>query len=174
MASQDRASLVMADYDGESSTFSFGLNDVNVSNIVEVFTDLDTMRAAVAGITDGLLLSQLVSIPSQFASVGSKSTDSNSQRENKWLVTYEDVTEYLNDPVNTIRNAGYRKVFTIEIPTADLSLREGGSNVVYDVARDPENIVVFETFVSILEQMARSPYGGAINVLKMEAVGRNI
>lgn len=173
MASQDSYTFRLADFAGETSTFTVGLSDVNV-DIALVFQWADDMRARIAEITNGLLVAQQLSIPDQFQSAGARSTVASSDRENKWLVIYEDTTEYFNPPINSIRNAGFRKLFSIEVPTANLTLRASNSDTVWTRGGGAANVAQFNTFVTTLEQRLRSPYGGVGQVVQIRSVARNI
>ncbi len=82
---------------------------------------------------------------------------------------YEDNTQYFDAPVNAIPNAGYKKQFNVEIGTADFTVDNLPNNG--DEADLTEASIA--AFVTAFEAIARSPYGGAVNVTQILAVGRS-
>lgn len=161
------------DYDREQSDWGF-----NVPVILEDGTNLDDVLTAARDVFDKAkeicLFTDYKTRHLNITTRGDQSASTNPlcQRENKWLVTYEDITEFL-DAGNTIPNPGYRKLFSLEVPCADLSIREDNSEVIYTEAGGGVNADV-ANFVTSLEAAARSPYTGAINVLQIHSVGRNL
>lgn len=141
--------------------------DVTAVSIAGVLTDWGTLRAAVDGIVLGTIERESLYV---FNTKLSNVIPSNSlaQVENKWLVFYEDTTQYFDAPVNAIPNAGFGKIFTVEIGTADLQIA-GFDNLTetVDLTVSPMSV-----FVSEFEGIGRSPYGGVVNVLSVQFVGR--
>lgn len=166
-------SYTVQDYDGEKSNMQFnGLAILaDGSNLAAQQTLWNVLFAAIQGIT------RIANFDSEITSLitrggQSPNIDPEAQREEKWLVTYEDVTAYLDAPLNTVPNPGYHKIFNQEIPVGDLSLRENNSEIVYSVAGggvDP----LFDTFVGAFEAVVVSPYGGEADVIEIRSVGRN-
>lgn len=161
--------LSFLDHSGESSAASFITGDITAVSLPGFLTQWGDLRTAIEGITLGTIQEEAAYVFKTRLS-NTKPTDQNAQRERKWLVTYEDNLPFFDDPVNAIPNAGYRKVFNIEIPTADASLLPANL--------ETEQVDITGTemaaFVTAFEAIARSPYGGTVNVLKIELVGRNL
>lgn len=156
------------DYNGERSAMQFYTGNVTATSLPGLLTEWGTLRSAIQGIIIGTIAQEELSVFRAKLS-NTLPSDANAQRERKWLVVYEDVTEFFDPPVNAIPNAGYRKVFTFEIPTAKLTglLKPNSDEADLSVA-------AVQAFVNAFEQTARSPYGGQVNVLKLVAVGRNL
>ncbi len=172
MANSDGGFIGFRDYDREASGFSFTIPNVGgVVPLAPTYILFDNLRASLPAITRGLLVSQKVSINDQYASSAAAATDPNANREEKWLVTWEDTSPFL-DILNTVQNSNYLKIFNTEIPTADLSLRVNNQAIVWTEG-GVNNVAVFDPFVAAFEALGRSPSGGAINVLKIEDVSRN-
>ena len=155
------------DYDGERSTTGFTTGAITAFSLPGTLTEFGALRDAIAGITLGTITSESLKV-FETKLANARPTDPQAQRETKWLVVYEDVTAFFDDPVNAIPNEGYRKVFTLEIPTADLDL----------LMTNSEQMEIGSgagaAFVTAFEALARSPYGGAVNVLEVRHVGRNL
>lgn len=161
-------SFTLIDHNREKSTVQFYTGNVTATSLPGLLTQFGALRTAIEGITLGVVAQESLKVfDTKLANV--PPTDENAQRERKWLVTYEDTTAFFDDPVNAIPNEGYRKVFTFEIPTAELVGRLLPNSDEADLA--DANIA---SFVSAFEAVARSPYGGAVNVLSLRAVGRNL
>jgi len=80
-------------------------------------------------------------------------TDPNAQRENKWLVRYQDTTNFA--------------LYRVEIPGADLSVGLVPGTDFLDTSVSPGS-----DFVTAFEALARSPEGNAVNVIDITFVGR--
>lgn len=157
------------DWDGESSAMSFNTGAVTAVSLPGLLTQFGALRTA----TDAMILGT-ISEEAQYVFKTKLSntlpTDKNAQRERKWLATYEDNLPFFDNPVNAIPNAGYRKVFNLEIPTADATLLP---------TTPPGDKLDLSTgvpaaWVTAFEDIARSPYGGTVTVLSIELVGRNL
>lgn len=161
--------LAFLDYSRERSAMSFITGDVTAVSLPGLLTQFGALRTAVDGITLGTIVEEAQYVFKTKLS-NTVPTDKNAQRERKWLVTYEDTTAFFDDPINAIPNAGYRKVFNLEIPTAD------ASKLPTTVNTDEADLTQTEiaAFVTAYEAIARSPYGGDVNVLRMQLVGRNL
>jgi len=156
------------DYNGETSPFGFRTGPVTVATIADVLIKFGELRGRVENITLGVVHKEW-----QYAWDTLLSNvlpgDVNAQRERKWLGVYEDVTQFL-DLVNAIENPGYLKKFTFEIPTADFS---GGRLL---PGKDEGNLANTDmaNFVTTYQSFCKSPYGGAVRILSMTGVGRNL
>lgn len=166
----DTASLSFRDYDNESSTFSINVNVLDDTNFEATNTAVAALRTATLAITMGTITGFNVNAPTIIG--GAIPADSEAQREKKWLVIAEDVTQWLDAPTNTIENPGYRKLFRYEIPTADLNLLADNSAIVF-----PKTTAVapaITAWIGAFESVAKSPYTGTLNVRRIEFVGRNL
>lgn len=155
------------DYNEELSNTKFYTGNITAGSLPGTLTEFGALRAAIDGIILGVIAKESLAV---FQTKLSNAVPASvqAQREAKWLVTYEDVTAFFDDPVNSIPNEGYQKVFTFEIATPDLTLLVANT--------DRMNIAsgAGAAFVTAFEQIARSPYGGAVNVLYVQHVGRNL
>lgn len=155
------------DYDGERSNTSFYTGSITAVSLPGTLTQFGDLRTAIDGIILGTISTETLKVFDTKVS-NTLPTNKAAQRESKWLVVYEDNLPFFDDPVNAIPNEGFKKVFTFEIPTADLSLLQEGT--------DRMNISsgAGATFVTAFEAIARSPYGGTVNVLEVRHVGRSL
>lgn len=157
--------FTILDYDGEQSNTSFYTGDITAVSLPGTLTEFGDLRTAIEGVILGTVSKEALKVFETKLS-NTLPSDKAAQRESKWLVVYEDITRYFDPPVNAIPNAGYKRVFTLEIPTADLSLLDANSDKMVITAG------AGQTFVSAFETIARSPYGGTVNVLEVRHVGR--
>lgn len=168
------ASITINDYDTQPGIVGFQVAEVTAANFVGIATALGTFRTTMMPLIRGLVIQSQLSILAKFDAATAPATDDQAQRGNKWRVQYRDNTEFL-DVGETVVNYGYRKTFDIEIPTANLTLRENNSDVIYTlsgggVGAAEANI---EAFVAAVNNIVRSPYGGDAQVLMIEAVTRS-
>lgn len=163
-------SLTLNDYDGQPGIIGYNTAEVTAANLAGIALDMGSFRTAVEAVTLGVSIKSELSIISRFNASNSKSADVLAQRGNKWMVSYLDATEFL-DGGNTIPNPGYRKSFTLDIPTADLSYRTQGQDIVWALG-GANNHVDFDNLVSKTETLIRSPYSGLVEVQQIEAVTR--
>ena len=161
-------SFSFLDYNGERSSTSLITGDVTATSLPGLLSEWGTLRTAIENIILGTVVQEQLSVFRTKLS-NALPTSPNAQRERKWLVVYEDVTAFFNPPANTVPNEGFRKVFSIEIPTADLTGRLLPNSDEADLSQ-----TTIAAFVTAFEQTARSPHGGNVNVLKIVAVGRNL
>lgn len=106
--------ITLRDYGGETSTFSvYGaeMSAAEYSNIINQIADLET---AIEGVTLGVLGRGVIEAVVNEGSQAS-AADVWAQRENKWMIEYAD----------TVTGDVYRR----ELPTADLSLLQPGSEL---------------------------------------------
>lgn len=158
-------SFTVLDNSNEKSNFSIWTGEVTAASLPGLLTEVGTLRTAIDGLVIGTVHKEQLKV---FDTVLSNTRPANkfAQRESKWLVTYEDILAFFDDPVNAIPNEGFGKVFNIEIGTADLALLPDGSESL-DITAGAA-----ATFVTAFEATARSPYGGTVNVLSIRYVGR--
>lgn len=166
----ERLTVGFIDHSDENSNASIHVGGVTAVSLPGLLTQIAAYITAIDAITLGTLRDDtLVAYSTNRSSV--PPTDANAQRERKWLVRYTDVTAFFDDPVNAIPNAGFGKIFTMEIPTAALGLTG-----VMIAGTDLANLTVapMPAFVTAFEALARSPYGGLTDILSISAVGRNL
>ena len=161
------ATVTFEDYNGEKSSTAVNIGPLTLANFTAKRAAIDAYEAALGGITLGE--QRRTTINEVFAGSVAAVTDTNAQRETKWLVTARDVTEFF-DVGNTINNPGYGNLFQVEVPTADLSLLENNNDTL--VLDDGGPIAAF---VTAFEALANSPTGGnEVQVISIRHVGRNI
>lgn len=165
------AKISYRDYDGERA--SFGYKTVPVAGDGSNWTTINTQLASLRVLTSAIIRAQEVGygINDEHRLPDGNSTNPESNREEKWLVSYTDTQQWLDAPTNTIANPGYGKKFNVEIPCADLSLRVGNSELVYN--NGSVGVTDIDSWVTQFETVARSPYGGTVSVTTIASVGRN-
>lgn len=163
---QNQATISIEDYDHEKSGTSLNIGPITVLNFVAVRDAIDDLKLALPGIIMGEI--RQTTIAEKFSESTADVTSQQAQRETKWLVTYRDVTQFL-DVANTINNAGYGNLSSVEIPTADLALLSGNSDTL-DLT-----LGAVAAFVTAFEAIQNSPTGGdEIEVVSIRHVGRNL
>lgn len=163
-------SYQLRDYTKETSTVSVITGNVTAASIAGWLTQVGALRTAIEGLTLGIVAKETGKVFDTKLS-NDAPTDPLAQREAVWIVTYEDNLQYFDAPVNAIPNAGYKKIFTDTIPTADLALlssNPGEELDEIDLAAGPG-----ASYVTAFEAIARSPYGGTVNVISIKNGGRN-
>lgn len=166
----EQHSIGFLDYSLENSSSSVHVGGVTAVSLPGLLTQIAAYVTAVDNITIGTLRDDtLIAFSTNRSSTPPASPLA--RRESKWLIRYEDNLPFFDDPVNAIPNAGFGKIFTFTIPTADFLLTGA-------FPLNSDDAVLTQTqlaaFVTAFEAMARSPYGGTVNVLGIEAVGRNL
>lgn len=151
------------DHDNERAGSTILWSPVDETNFVAAFANMQILQARIDALTLGTLAERAVTFRTRLSNA--PATNPNAQRETKWLVTYEDITPEL---AQNVQNPGFGKVFTLEIPCADLSLLQPNNDEIDYTS------TAFTNFKSTFEQHARSPYGGQVRILTMRHVGRNI
>ncbi len=153
------------DYDGERSNTSFYTGNITAVSLPGTLTQFGALRTAIDGIILGTIATETLKVFDTKLS-NDLPTNQNAQRESKWLVVYEDNQPFFDPGVDSIPNEGFRKVFTFEIPTADLTL------LIPNTDKMDISAGAGAAFVTAFEAIARSPYGGTTNVLEIRHVGR--
>lgn len=118
--------LSIEDWDGKTGQTSINTGPITAANYTAKHAAIDAYGTAVEGIISGEL--RKITVTEVFAKSSDPVASSAAQRHVKWVVTYRDDTEFL-DVGDTINNVGYGRLFTIEIPTADLSLLTNNSRL---------------------------------------------
>lgn len=162
----ERLTVGFLDYSNEPSTSSIHVGGVTAVSLPGLLSDIADYIAAIDAITLGTIRDDtLVAYSTNRSSI--PPTDLNAQRERKWLVRYVDNLPFFDDPVNAIPNAGFGQTFTFTIPTADIANANLQANS--DLANLADTQMA--AFVTAFEALARSPYGGTVEVINIEAVG---
>lgn len=162
-----RVSFSLLDFSGETGGFGVETGAVTAVSLPGLLTQIGALRAALEQITDGTVSQEsLVAFTTRLSNI--RPTDELSQIERAWYVQYEDAQPFFDPPVNAIPNAGFGKLFGITVPTADLNGKLLAGTDLADLANAD-----IADFVSAFEAIARSPYGGTVNVTKITHVGRN-
>lgn len=163
---KNRSTFTYQDFDDETSTVSMSIGPLTAANFDAKRAAIDALATAAQGIT--LLEHRSTSNTENFAISAAAVNDPNAQREKKWIVSYRDITQFL-DVGNTINNVGFGGIFDLEWPGADLSLLTPGSK--YADLTDP----AVAAFVTAFEAVQNSPTGGnEIAVVRIWHAGRNI
>lgn len=162
-----RLGFSILDYSREKKSFSLATGDVTAVSLPGLLTEVGDLREAIEGITLGVVSDESLSVFNTNLSNTPPASEL-AQVESAWLVTYEDVTEFFDDPVNAIPNEGFGRLFTMTIPTADIVGRLQTNSDLANLSN-----AGIAAFVTAFEATARTPYGGAVNVVSMRHVGRN-
>lgn len=158
-------SETIQDYNGETSNTGLNVGAVTAVSLPGLLTDIAAYRAAIDGLILGTVKSDQLTA---YKTPGTNAlpSDQNAQVERKWLVTYDDITTFFDAPVNAIPNAGFGKIFNLEIATANAEL----------LTDNQEELVLGSgpglAFATAFNNLARSPYGGEARVLSVVLVGR--
>lgn len=170
-----RASITIEDHEGQISTMSFWVTDLSALNYGSVTQDVDEIKDAVAPLIEGKI--RKVDITKTFPETFDPVNNPLAQVEAKWLVTFRDTTQFL-DAANSIANPGYGKLFTMEVPTAKLTLKPATSldqPSAGDIDYADTDVVAF---IAAFEANVRSPYNTSavaptVDVISIVNVGRN-
>jgi len=164
-----RLGFSMLDYSREKASFSLATGEVTAVSLPGLLDEVGDLRTAIEGITAGVVSDESLSVFNTNLS-NTPPTSALAQVESSWLVTYEDDLPFFDDPVNAIPNEGFGRLFTLTIPTADLSVTG-----ILQANSDHANLAntAIAAFVTAFEATARSPYGGTVNVVDIMFVGRN-
>lgn len=162
-----RGSFTMLDYSSEKSTLQYYTGEITAVSLPDTLTEVGALRTAIEGITLGVVAKESLSVFDTLLS-NTPPTNELAQVESAWLVQFEDNLPFFDDPVNAIPNEGYQKLFTMTIGTADIVGR-------LVAGTDQANLANTQiaAFITAFEAIARSPYGGTVNVTKITFVGRN-
>lgn len=152
--------LSIRDNSRELGRSDYNIDPIGAGNIGDILTAVGVFKAAVAGITTGVLAKEALVMDETNLSALAP-TDPLAQRGIKWSVQYADNTQFFDPPVNAIPNAGYQQIFTNSIPTADLSLLDDGEEEL-DLTVNPG--LAFKTS---FDAFVKSPYGGDAVLLRV-------
>lgn len=161
-----KLSFTMLDHNGEKSNFGMNIGVVTAATLPSQLAAVGTLRTAIEGITLGNVSREAMSV-FETPLTAAKPANDLAQVETAWLIVYEDVSEYLDAPTNLVPNAGYHKLFTSQLATADISGRLKANSDEADL-QDTE----MAAFVAAFEANVISPYGGEVEVREVRHVGR--
>lgn len=148
----------LTEYSGKTTPVTIYNGDITAVSLPGFLTEFGQMRAAIEGITLGVVKSEKWTGDDTLLS-NAKPGDPHAQRESKWLVHYRD----------TVTNKMYR----LEIGTADVGSEATPRLLPNTDIADPTNAEV-AAFITRFNSFARSPEGNAVVYDHMEIVGRNI
>lgn len=148
------SSMTFQDYDLENGNFSVNCERVSAANAAAQATAFSALVVATQLLSRGVLLRTVEGVETEMFNP-TPTTDKEAQREEKWLVQYNDTV--------TFRRYG------VSIPCADLMLLPAGNKGELDLSVAPAT-----TFVNAFEGFALSPDGNPVNVLAIIHVGRNL
>lgn len=164
-----RLGFSILDYSREKSSFSIATGEVTAVSLPGLLTEVGALRTAIDGITLGTVSDESLSVFNTNLS-NTPPASPLAQVETAWLVTYEDNLPFFDDPINSIPNEGFGRLFTVVIPTADIAAAGR-------LAPNSDNAVLTEAgmtaFITAFQTTARSPYGGTVHVVSIKHVGRN-
>lgn len=168
----DRAVISVRDFDREIGTFSINTDVITSANFNDLTSDVNALRLALQAMILGEVLQTQITKVSKHSAA--ETTDPQAQRETKWQVLFRDTAAYLDPPGNTVPNPGYLREFVAEIPCANLDLLPAaGSGQVEGLRYLDLTGTEAAAFVTAFEAVARSPTGGAVEVIAIRQVGRN-
>lgn len=157
--------ITVVDYDGQKGSFAINTVPLDAANFAAQSALLDTLRGDVVPLIDGDIQGQRINIAVDYLPSNVKAADPNAQRGNKWVVSCYDNMQFIT---GVIPNPTYLQPFSYDIPTADLELRVGGSDVIWEVG-GAANVPVADDFVTSFEAVAKSPNGGGLQVVKIKS-----
>lgn len=137
----------------EKGRTAFHIVDLTAGNLVATQALLATLLTSIQAIVLGELNRERI-ILSDTLSSSSAANSPLAQRENKWLVTYEDATTHF--------------LYRGELPTADLSLLSGNSEFL-DLTAGPG-----QAFKNAFEAVVKSRANNAVTVVSVKFVGRKV
>lgn len=152
--------LSIRDNSRELGRSDFNIDPITVGNIGDILTATAGFRAAVEGITLGVLAKEALVMDETNLSALAP-TNPLAQRGVKWSVQYADNTAYFDPPLNAIPNSGYQQIFTNTIGTADLSLLDDGEEELDLTAG------AGLAFKTAFDSFVKSPYGGDAVLLRV-------
>lgn len=160
------ASVSFRDRSNEPTSFNPNLDDTLTT--AAAFTALGNIitPAFADGLILGLPLNYSIAYKQASGIVGPQ--PANAHREVKWIVSYQDTSQFLDPPTNSVPNPYYLRIFSQELPCANPDILPAGSDTLPLTSTEAVN------FVSAFNTNAKSPVGGNVNIIEIRWVGRNI
>lgn len=161
-------SIGFLDYSDERSSTGIHTGNITAISLPGALTNIAALITAIDAITMGTLTYDALQAY-RTARGTVPPTDPNAQRERLFRVHYVDNLPFFDDPVNAIPNAGFGKPFHFDVPTANFGLTD-----LFPINSDEADLAQTQiaAFVTATEALARSPYGGTINIVKIVGVGK--
>jgi len=169
----DQATISIVDASGETSNtrcnvpkmdiISFANGPANFQLIDAFITSAATNDFVLGNIYQGIYN---VSGPSN--NPLSKPVDQQAQRENKWIMTFQDLNEFLPD--GTTPNGSLGKFYNYELATANLDLLSG-NDLLWELPAPPPSGL--ETVWTNANNLFRNAYGQTMTLTKVRFAGRN-
>lgn len=161
-----QGTITLRDFSGESTTIR--------PNVAAGLAPADALARLNAVITpafnDGFILGLpqrgQVNYKEQYNFAGP--ITGNAQREVKWLVTVVDQSEFLDPPTNSVANPYFGRQFSLEFPTANISVLPAGTDIL------PLTDAIAANTVAAIAANFQSPTGGTLGVLQIQFVGRRL
>lgn len=151
-----KALISVNDYDPERSTVTVKSAELTAANFDAQVAAFTSFRDALAGITEGLMVSHELGIRNEIVGPKTPASAKTAQRERKWLVRYHAATG--GDP------------FTMELPCADLAALDPNNRGFAEIGDGG----VVDAFVSAFEAFVKTESGGNVLVDSIAHVGRNV
>lgn len=148
----------LRDNSGETGPVEIHTGSIDAVSLPGTLTAVGTMRAAIEGITIGVMASETLKVFDTKLSAA-RAASVLAQKGVKWTCGYADTQQFFDPGVNAIPNSGFNKQFTFTIPTADLSLLDDGEELL-DLSTNPGL-----EFKTRFDALARSPYGGTVTLM---------
>ncbi len=144
------------DYSRETSGVTFHIQPITVGTIAGVVSFVGVLRADLEALTLGVVAKERIVMDDTVLSQAAP-TDEGAQRELKWLVEYEGVTDH--------------KIYNWEIPTADPALVVPGTDIADFTQAAWVDFITDVEFANV-----RTPGSDtqAVNILGARLVGRNL
>lgn len=142
------------DYSREKSNVRFAVTQMTAANFDATNTAIDALSTAIGNVqVENNLQSKKVAAVNTFYSRGA-ATSKSAQRENKWLLLFEDTTLHT--------------LFRHEVPLADLQLVQANTDYMDLSAGDG---LALKTAA---EAIVRSPAGNSASLASVQYVGKRI
>jgi len=142
------------DYDGEKTSVRFKIVTMTAANFDATITAINALSAAILALqTENALQDKRVYAQNTFVT-RAKATGKTSQREHKWICTFEDATLHT--------------LFRHEIGLADASL------VGTDVDTLDLSAGVGQAFKTAAEAIVKSPAGNAVYLMSVQYSGKRL
>lgn len=156
-----KAFVEIRDYSNEIGITKLNSVDINAGNFTAQGGLLTALVAAIDPITRGAMAGSKMQIPTNGGNIAP--TLEEAQIEKTWLILYTDDQPFLNPPTDTVPNPGYGLQFQLSWPCAtytDFLLPDSDEA---DITSGS-----MSSFVTALEAVLRSPYGGTCEVTSVK------
>lgn len=166
------------DHSKETSTVSFWLPEITALNFAGVTQDLDEIVDGLAVITQGHVVNKGFTRTYDDDLNLSPVTDESVGREDKWLITFRDVKQFL-DLANSIPNPSKGKLFKIEVPTAVYTGFVPQGSDFMTVGSDAWNDLAAALVPNVKSENNRNAPAGVgdttyVEMVSVKRVGRNL